>query len=858
MKRFIGIITALILSMLCAVGANAQTAGEYSDNVELLKGLEIFSGDFDKSQDDTVTRADFIKYVLNFRGVDWEQYTKSVGFYDVDELSSYSPAVNAGVTLGLVSGYGDGSFRPEEAILCEHAEKIMVLALGGDKLLRSGRATVQSLVGEFGVSVNANGKSELTYELLSQLLKKALSAKPLVVEMGENTSLKFSESDALWVYHKTEKIKGVVTANELTGLKNAADAASRKGYIKLDGIEMQYDSDNSLDILGKHMEAYVCKEDENEPVIKYMTETKQNKITVLQSDMIYGSDSGFSAYNFVYENENGKVTEKKLDSNTCVIYNGIAKADYSKENISPKIGWVTLIDNNSDGKIEVLNVFNADLAIVSGKISGNSDVSVITDKFNSSKYIKLDSEQLDDTEIFINREPGNVGNIKEDMLILKGVNGEHTVIYAYDNTFTGKIEGISGDELRINGEIYKCSEAADISSAKLNYEYRFYTDDNNLIFAFDKIGTDNELHYGYLLDYKKDEESGEFDEIILKILTDENVLERFNIRDKIKVNDKSMKLEKIDELLNPGGAFSRQPVRFKLDENSNITELHTVTKDGMLRYEGEFTGDAEYAFYADTWSQKFYQDSETLVFCIFDDMDSCYVEGAFKNTVLNPRPYTHYFYNVDEKLNTVDMVVWKRTDTASQKAEEVLPETRSMVVTQVCQMLDSDDEAKNCIIGRRGSDEIKVFYNDKMIQVYKDRFNEVNEGDIIYCEFDGRGNLIKIFRGFDSSKMQEYGTCFSTNTVNGMHQLSGHARKKLAYLKVTEKLNNRFIKYDDGSGETDNIQKIQSAANIYKVTKSSRGVFVSMSSYDEIMTGDEIFFEADTNSVWNLYILDYK
>ena len=107
--------------------------------------------------------------------------------------------------------------------------------------------------------------------------------------------------------------------------------------------------------------------------------------------MIYGSDSGFSAYNFVYENENGKVTEKKLDSNTCVIYYGIAKADYSKENISPKIGWVTLIDNNSDGKIEVLNVFNADLAIVSGKISGNSDVSVITDKFNSSKYIKLDS-----------------------------------------------------------------------------------------------------------------------------------------------------------------------------------------------------------------------------------------------------------------------------------------------------------------------------------------------------------------------------------------------------------------------------------------------------------------------------------
>ena len=143
-----------------------------------------------------------------------------------------------------------------------------------------------------------------------------------------------------------------------------------------------------------------------------------------------------------------------------------------------------------------------------------------------------------------------------------------------------------------------------------------------------------------------------------------------------------------------------------------------------------------------------------------------------------------------------------------------------------------------------------------MIQGYNDRFNDVKKGDIIYCEFDGRGNLNKIFKGFDSSKMQEYGTSYSSSTVNGMHQVAAHARKKLAYIKVTEKLNNRFIKYDDGTGATDNIQKIQSGANIYKVTKS--GMTVSLSSYDEILPGDEIFFDADTNSVWNLYILDYK
>lgn len=832
MKRFIGIITILILSMLCVIGANAEAAGEYSDNAELMKGLEIFPSDFDKSEDDKVTRADFIKYILNFRGIESEQYTQSIGFYDVDELASYSPAINAGVTMGLVSGYDDGSFRPEETIICEHAAKVMVLALGGDALLKTGQATVADMVNEFGIAVNADGKEEMTYGLLAELLKKGLSAKPLLLGTSEDKALEYSENDALWVYHKIEKRRGIITANNLTGLKSENDASGQKGYIKLDGEEMQYDTENYGDILGKHMEAYVCLEDKDEPVIKYMTVTDKNKITVLQSDMIYGSDSAFSAYNFVYENENGKKTEKKLDGNTCVIYNGIAKPDYSKNNISPQVGWVTLIDNNADGKIEVVNVYNADLAIVAGSISTSSDASIITDKFDSSKFIRVNLDKLDDMEIFINGENGNVGNIKEDMLVIRGVNGEHTIMYVYDNTFTGTIDSIYEDELNIDGKKYKCSKSADLS--------------------------DSDLHYGYLLDYTPDRETGSLDTIALKILSDENVLERFYIRDKINVNNKTLKLNKIDEMLNPNGAFARQPVRYKADEEHNITELHTVTENGMLRYEGEFTGDAEYAFYADTWSQKFYQDSDTLVFYIFDDMNACYVGGAFKNVVLNPRPYTHYFYNIDEKLNTVDMVVWKRTDTASQKAETVLPETKPIVVTQICQKVDSDGEVKDCIIGRRGSDELSIYYNDKMIQVYKDRFKEVKEGDIIYCEFDGKGNLNNIFMGFDSSKMQEYGTSNSSSTVNGMHQVVAHARKKLAYIKVTEKLNNRFLKYDDGTGADDNIQKIHTAASIYKVTKSSRGVFVSLSSYDEIQPDDEIYFDADTNTVWSLYILDYK
>ena len=100
MKRFIGIITVLVLSFFCITAVNAEG---YSDNAELMKGLEIFSGDFDKSENDKVTRADFINNInradkvildsaVSFSYDDWTSYIdeyKKLGIHSVYHSHQY-------------------------------------------------------------------------------------------------------------------------------------------------------------------------------------------------------------------------------------------------------------------------------------------------------------------------------------------------------------------------------------------------------------------------------------------------------------------------------------------------------------------------------------------------------------------------------------------------------------------------------------------------------------------------------------------------------------------------------------------------------------------------------------------------
>lgn len=131
MKRIIAfIISAVMLfSVIPVFAADAE-----SGRLGLLSELGIMSGDPDGNLrlDDYVSRAEFTKIAVASSA-----YKNSVAtnlaispFPDVTYKHWAAPYVRVGVTNGVVSGYPDGTFKPEDTVLYEEAITMLLRVLG--------------------------------------------------------------------------------------------------------------------------------------------------------------------------------------------------------------------------------------------------------------------------------------------------------------------------------------------------------------------------------------------------------------------------------------------------------------------------------------------------------------------------------------------------------------------------------------------------------------------------------------------------------------------------------------------------------------------------------------------------------
>ena len=122
-------------SMIAAIPLPLAYAEEISDGtLTLLNQLNIMVGDpsGDLRLYDTVTRAEFTKAAIAA-----SSYKNSVAtylsispFFDVTYQHWAAPYVRVGVSNGLISGYPDASFRPDDEVLFEEGITIMLRVLG--------------------------------------------------------------------------------------------------------------------------------------------------------------------------------------------------------------------------------------------------------------------------------------------------------------------------------------------------------------------------------------------------------------------------------------------------------------------------------------------------------------------------------------------------------------------------------------------------------------------------------------------------------------------------------------------------------------------------------------------------------
>ena len=132
MKKFIALILAF--SMCFSVISVSATSHQESKIQELMSMLDIMVGSNDGNfyPDALVTRAEFTKVSImasSFRNAVPETSTTSP-FGDVPFTLWSAPYVALAVDNGIISGYPDSTFRPENPVLLEEAVTICLKLLG--------------------------------------------------------------------------------------------------------------------------------------------------------------------------------------------------------------------------------------------------------------------------------------------------------------------------------------------------------------------------------------------------------------------------------------------------------------------------------------------------------------------------------------------------------------------------------------------------------------------------------------------------------------------------------------------------------------------------------------------------------
>lgn len=487
MKKVLSIVLSLVM-VLCMmpVMAFAGSTPTYNDiagekceaSVELLTELGVVNGYEDGSYKpaQTVTRAEMAKLIVTALGLNPTAGTTS--FTDMANAQWAIPCVGYAESLGIINGYGNGKFGPNNQVTYDQAITMIVRALGYttdcNEMQGVWPAVYVQKANELGIlkDVNTTGSAGANRGDIAIMLANALYVQMVYADNDGATIGKTDADGTTEVTMYSTLVKGAgmyygtVTASDTaTATKNINELLGAAGKIVVneDGDVISVSDIKSTFMTGKFNSDY-------------------SKFTV------DGVDYTVKANVLKKLNEKGNaVTAESIP----VFKNGV---------------------NDTPSTISAISGISADTTVtiaatVSGKsISGIFSVqSWVADDSNKAKITDAQIAQIEKNKKLLTESfaKDDNGDIDADSFILKGVDSldkitEDNIVYVYEgNGYITKVE--VGTEV-VSGEITRTSFNSDYTKSYVTIDgtqYKFATsvaDDNRTTLA---AGNDVTLYLDY-------------------------------------------------------------------------------------------------------------------------------------------------------------------------------------------------------------------------------------------------------------------------------------------------------------------------------------------------------------------------
>ena len=731
------VTAVMILSIFSFPSVNAVKSvdhNEYTKAGGVLSALGI-EQNFDSDTlmlGTKITRLNFIKKVIGIVLPNGAKSENKYYFADITAEDDGYDIVAAAVDIGIISYYDGCEFRPNDALTYEEAAKILVCFMHYSAMAdaKGGFPTGYILAAkELGLSDGVLGTDEsFSHGDALMMIFNMLRLPAPTLGFGTDRRIKTkyvsgSGSTMMSVYFGVEEIYGTVSANYCTGIESA-DGTGVKGKIEItdkSGTVISLNAPGYDNLLGYSVNAFY-KKDSSDGMnnIVYIEKYHNDELTVKGKNVVsYDSAENSICYTNAVNGADGTVRseknlKKKIPISANVIYNGQFTGDVEaalqrlNETDKYTVESISFIDNDKNGQCDAVLVDAYRTVVTDKAIDLGEEIQIVDyygtdmvklDTSESSMWVQIKNERLEDCDMLPSRSKGTVFSVFESMNSAKPV---VKVICAETETM-GSITAISEKSITVTPtEINPHSNTivwnpeqygyTDVEYALTDSAYKRLKDiplgtSYYYVLRFDHNGNiAGAMEYTYLRAYKdtstyvnvpfgivSEVSVDEFADILtVKMFTfplNENGYRMaiYNTSAHFSYNDKRVK--NVDDY-NWKDELRSKPITYRLNSNKEITQIHTASttrKNGELAYSvivPTGTSDFRYKsncgiFYSNTTGKQIATaNTETKFFVVPDDtVSDSDRDGYFRQAVRGHQFQNDLSYRVEGYTFREDSVI---------------------------------------------------------------------------------------------------------------------------------------------------------------------------------------------------------
>ncbi len=393
MRKTISLLLIISL-LLSAIPVGAASFSDMDENdfriaVTQLSNLGVLKGYEDGSfrPDEVMTRGEFAVLMAKLFGAAEQQLTNSY-FYDIPEEHFAKNSIVYCAQMNLMQGYGDGTFRPDQPITYSESVKIMVCALGYYTLAENkGGYPVGYLEQARDLSILKGISKNLTDRILRGEIAQ-LAYNALNVQLLEETT---------FGVHIGLETQGNTILTKYMKMDLVRGIVQSNGYTKIEfvadvGEERIIVGDKTLIKDGNYREELLGMSTEaiytteDDRLVSIVALEDDNHLLTLNGGKLQSVEEGKLVYT-----EGEKDRKISVNMTRKVVHNGSFKFDYELSRLLElKDGYIRLIDNDGDNVYDVIFVYEYETFIVLDQAPSSK---IIRDRKHGDKI--LDLEQYD-------------------------------------------------------------------------------------------------------------------------------------------------------------------------------------------------------------------------------------------------------------------------------------------------------------------------------------------------------------------------------------------------------------------------------------------------------------------------------